>query len=42
MEVIKGVRNNRHGLVTVNGVDFGSDLATEGKTFYHQHQSKIC
>jgi hypothetical protein len=43
MEDMKGVSSNRHGVMTVNGVDFGSDFAAEQcQTFDHQHQSKIC
>jgi hypothetical protein len=41
MEDMKGVSSNKHGVMTVNGVDFGSgDLAAKCKTF-DQHQSKI-
>jgi sucrose-6-phosphate hydrolase SacC (GH32 family) len=39
MEDMKGVSGNRHGVMTVNGVDFGSDLVAEYLTF-DQHQSK--
>jgi hypothetical protein len=40
MEDMKGVSSNIHGVMTVNGVGFGSDLAAECQTF-DQHQSKI-
>jgi hypothetical protein len=35
MEDMKGVSSNRHGVMTVNGVDFGPDLAAECQTFDH-------